>query len=117
MAYTFNLNRLLNDIRGPKGVGAISEELVKIRSEFKKVSSRFQPEAEKRLKDLQKNILVVRKSFENRIKIIEKEIQTTLKVVKKSATKAESRLQKAMGSQPPAKRTTKKAKARTSKRK
>ncbi len=110
MAYSLDLNRLMHDIRGPKGVAAITDELGKIRTEFSRVSGKVQPEAERRLRDLQKNITVVRKSFEGRIKKIEKDIQTTLKMVKKSAANAETKLQSVMGKQKKAaKKTSKKA--------
>lgn len=118
MAYSLDLNKLMNDIRGPKGVAAITDELGKIRSEFNRVSGRVQPEAERKLRDLQKNILVVRKNFESKIKKIEKDIQSTLTLVKKSAVQAESKLQAVMGrtgkaKKKSAKKTSKNASAKT----
>lgn len=115
MAYSLDLNRLMHDIRGPKGVAAITDELGKIRSEFTRVSGRVQPEAERRLRDLQKNITVVKKSFEGRIKKIEKDIQTTLKMVKKSAANAETKIQSVMGKK--AKATKRKASKKAARKK
>lgn len=122
MAYTLDLNKLIKDVRGPKGMAAVTEELNKLKSELERIRGNVEPKVEARLKKAQTRLAGLKKDLESRQKTWEKELQKTITVVKKRAIDAEKRLEAALrgnkkSASAAAAKTSKKAAApRTSKK-
>lgn len=112
MAYSLNLGKLLSDITGPKGLAAVTEELHKIRNEVDRLRDNVQPQAEKKLKAIQVRLNGLRSDLIKRRGKLEKEFDKTFKNVKRVAKDAEARVHSAIKS----KRATKKAAAKTKKK-
>jgi len=118
MAYTLDLNKLIKDVRGPKGMAAVTDELNKLKSELERIRGTVEPKVEARLKKAQTRLNGLKKDLESRQKTWEKELQKTVTVVKKRALDAEKRLEAALrGKKAKAAKTSKKAAApKTSKK-
>lgn len=110
MAYTLNLTKLINDLRGPKGLAALTEEVAKIKNEVEALTESLQPTAQKRLKEIQVRLNGLKSSWNKRHSVLEKEVEKTLGQLKKAAKDAEAKLEKAL------KGAKKKTAAKTSKK-
>lgn len=120
MAYTLDLNKLIKDVRGPKGMAAVTEEISKLKHELERIRGNVEPKVEARLKKAQTRLSGLKKDLESRQKTWEKELQKTVTVVKKRALDAEKRLEAALRGKKAASaaKTSKKAAApKTSKKK
>lgn len=128
MAYTLNLNKLIKDVRGPKGTAALTEELGKLKAEIEKARKVVEPKVQAQLKKTQTKLMNLKKDLESTQKTVEKEVAHSIQVVKKALTDAEVKIEMALkskkaGSSPKvakatktSKKTTKKATARTTKK-
>lgn len=96
--YRLDVIRLIKEIRGPKGVAALNEELHKVSSEISRLSKNWKPQAEARLKKAHSQYLVLRSRLNKAQTDLEKEVMSTLKTVKKSAAVAEKKIKVAIKS-------------------
>ncbi len=92
MAYHLNVKKLFNELRGPKGVAALSEELVKVSGEVEKLRGKIQPQAEAKLKMARKNVDDIQKMLKRAQGELDRELQKTITIVKKYGEQAERRL-------------------------
>jgi len=101
MAYQINVKKLFQDLRGPKGVAALTEELLKVGSEVEKEVARLKtelaPQAEKSLTQVRTNISRVQKRLKKAQTEFDKELKKTVTVVKKYGQQAEKKLAKLSG--------------------
>jgi hypothetical protein len=111
MAYNLNLQKLIKDLRGPKGLAALTDEVGKMKSEVDRLRESVQPTAQKRLKEIQVQLKSLKSNWGKRQATFEKEVEKTLTQLKKAAKDAEARLEKAVGRKAKTKtrKTTKKA--------
>lgn len=117
MAYSLNLEKLIKDLRGPKGLAALTEEVSKIKSEMDRIRDSVQPQARKRLKELQAQVNKMKTTWTKRQSQLEKEVEKTVAGLKKAAKDAETRIQKAVkGQKAGAKRKTSKKAGATKKK-
>lgn len=112
MAYTFDLNKFLKNLRGPKGLATLTDEFEKIKSEVHRIQKVYEPQAQKRLKAMQVQLKGLRSKWEKNQGKFEKEVEKTLSTVRKAAQEAETNLKKAIKLG----KTSKKKAARSSKK-
>lgn len=112
MAYHFDLVRLMNELKGPKGVAAISEEFNKLSTEIQRLSKTLRPSAEARLKKAQMRMRQLHKMLNIAQKDFESELNTTVLRIRKRAKNTEKRLKMVLkqknAAAPKAKKTTRK---------
>lgn len=115
MAYHLNLNKLIKEMRGPKGLAALTDEVGKMRTEVERLAESVQPTAQKRLKEIQVRLNGLKSNWNKRQAAFEKEVEKTLTQLKKAAKDAETRLEKAVGraAAGKGKKTSKKAATKT----
>ncbi len=113
MAYTFDLNKFIKNLRGPKGLATLTEEFDHIKSEVRRLRKSYEPQAQKKLKQMQVQLKGLKTKWEKNQGKFEKDVAKTLSQVKKAASKAEHDLKKAIKVGTSSK---KKAVARTSKK-
>ena len=108
-----DLKKLVQDMKGPKGAEALTEDFNRISSELKKFSDDVRPQArmqlrkaEKRYHDLLKKLHMAQKDFDKevarRVTIVKKqakEVEKNLAQYKKLAIKQKAKLQSALGAQ------------------
>ena len=94
MAYTLDVKKLLKDIRGPKGVSALTEELSKVNAEVKKIRTAVQPQAEAKLKEAKATIHEIQKKLKEAHVDLDKEIKNTVSLVTKYGKEAEKQFNK-----------------------
>ena len=82
MAYKLDLNKLIKDVRGPKGMAAVTAEVTKLKAELNRIRAGVEPQVEVRLKKAQKTLSEMMTKIEGRQKSLEKEIKETLTTVK-----------------------------------
>lgn len=123
MAYQLNLNKLIKDLRGPKGLAALTDEVNKIRTEVERLTDSVPPTAQKQLKEIQVRLNGLKSNWSKRQAAFGKEIEKTLNQLKKAAKDAEARVEISLGRKPAKKaakargaRTTKKAAGTTKKK-
>lgn len=92
MAYTLNVKKLVEDVRGQKGLGALTDEAEKITAEIKRLEQTYKPQAKEQIKRLEARYHDLVKRVQRAQKDLDKELQTTLTVVKTAAKDAEKRL-------------------------
>lgn len=82
---TVDLKKLVQDMRGPKGAAALTEEFNRISSEIKKFSNEVKPQAQAQLKRAEKRYNDLVKILHAAQKDLDKEVSKSLTVVKKQA--------------------------------
>lgn len=96
MAYTLNVKKLVEDVRGQKGLAALKEtlrdEADKIKSEMKRLEQTYKPQAKEQIKKLESRYHDLVKRVQRAQKDLDKELKTTLGSVKAAAQDAEKRL-------------------------
>ncbi len=92
MTYHFDVKKLFNDLRGPKGVAALTEELVKVSAEVEKLRGKIQPKAEAKLKLARKNLDEIQSLLKKAQAELDGELKKTVSIVKKYGEQAEKRL-------------------------
>lgn len=113
MAYSLNLHKLISDLRGPKGLAALTEEVTKLKAEVDRIRDSVQPEAKKRLKKIQVQLNKLKNDWDKKQVKFEAEVTKTVKGLKKAAQDAEAKLEKAVKT---AANKASKASGRTSKK-
>ena len=123
-----DLKKLVNEMRGPKGTAALTEEFERISGELRKLKAEVKPQAEAQLKkaearyqDLLKKLHAAQKDLDKevtkRISVVKKqakEVEKNLGQYKKLALEQKAKLQKSLGGQAGGKKTA--AKKATSKK-
>ena len=108
MTYHIDLKKLFQDLRGPKGVAALTEELVKVSAEVEKLKNRIRPQAEEQLHKALENFQTIQVSLKkaqtdldreikkavNKLKAVSKTKKTTKKKAKAPARKKKRTTQK-----------------------
>jgi SMC interacting uncharacterized protein involved in chromosome segregation len=92
MAYSLDLKKLVNDLRGPKGVSALTEELNKLSSQINKLKEQVKPQAHAKLREAEAKYAVLLKKFHTAQKDLDKEVTKRIAVVKKHAKEVEKNL-------------------------
>lgn len=94
MAYQLDVKKLIKDLRGPKGVAALTEEIAKVSSEILKLRNDLQPQAEAKVKEARATLDFVQKRLKAAQNDLDKELGRTLTLVKKYGKEAEQGFQK-----------------------
>ncbi len=117
---TVDLKKLVKDMRGPKGVSALTEEYQRISSEIKKVKAQVEPKAKAQLKKAEAKYNTLVKKLKTAQKDLDKEVNQQINLVKKHAKDAEKNLDQykkiAVKAYKDVKRTATKKKATPAKR-
>lgn len=92
MAYTLNVKKLVEDVRGQKGLTALRDEADKIKSEMKRLEQTYKPQAKEQIKKLESRYHDLVKRVQRAQKDLDKELKTTLTGVRSAAQDAEKRL-------------------------
>lgn len=92
VSYSIDFKKLVNDLRGPKGVSALTEELNKLSSEITKIKAQVKPQAHAKLKEAEAKYAVLVKKFHAAQKDLDKEVTKRVAVVKKHAKDGEKLL-------------------------
>jgi hypothetical protein len=92
MSYSLDFKKLVNDLRGPKGVSALTEELDKLSTEINKIKAQVKPQAHAKLKEAEAKYAVLTKKFHAAQKDLDKEVTKRVAVVKKHAKEVEKNL-------------------------
>ena len=99
MAYTLNIKKLIHDVRGPKGVAALSEEINKLSAEASRISDKLsheiKPQAVARLKRARTEMDMLQARLHGAQKSLEKEVKKTLVLARKYSSQAETQFLKA----------------------
>jgi hypothetical protein len=94
MAYQLDVKKLFRDLRGPKGVSALTEEIVKASNEVEKLRAKFQPTAEAKIKKARTTIDELQKVLKKAQGELDKELKKTVTIVKKYGEQAEQKFSK-----------------------
>jgi len=94
MAYQLDVKKLIKDLRGPKGVSALTEEIAKVSGEIQKLRQTLQPQAEAKIKQARITLDHVQKRLKAAQNDLDKELDRTLVLVKKYGKEAEKGFQK-----------------------
>ena len=92
MSYSLDFKKLVNDLRGPKGVSALTEELDKLSTEINKIKAQVKPQAHAKLKEAEAKYAVLSKKFHAAQKDLDKEVTKRVAVVKQHAKEVEKNL-------------------------
>jgi phage-related minor tail protein len=84
-----DLKKLVNDVRGPKGTAALTEEFERISGELNKLKAEVKPQAQARLKKAEAQYHAVLKKLNAVQKDLDKEVKQGVSVVKKQAKSLE----------------------------
>lgn len=99
MSYSLNIKKLIHDVRGPKGVAALSEEINKLSAEAARISDKLshelKPQAVARLKRARAEMDQLQSRLHRTQKSLEKEVRKTLVLARKYSTQAEMQFMKA----------------------
>lgn len=98
MSYQLNVKKLLSDLRGPKGIATLSEELVKVGAEVEKLKNKYQPQAELKIKSVRSNINDLQKKLKKAQTELDRELKKSITLVKKYGQQAEKKISKLAGS-------------------
>jgi hypothetical protein len=107
MAYQLDVKKLFRDLRGPKGVAALTEEIAKVSGEVEKLRAKVQPTAEAQIKKARGTIDELQKILKKAQVELDKELKKTIIIVKKYGEQAEKKFSKMTSG---VTKTTKKAK-------
>ena len=118
MKIQIDVKKLIKDIRGPKGVNALTEELVKMSSEVErevaKLKTELRPQAERKVAQVRSNLQMVQKRLKKAQAELDRELKKTVTIVKKYGQQAEQRLAHLAGA---ARKSTSKKKSAPRKKK
>jgi hypothetical protein len=89
---SIDLKKLAEDLKGPKGVSALTEEMMRISSELKKFRDEVKPDALARLKKAEAQGQDILKKLKSAQANLEKEIKHQISQVKAQANSAEAKL-------------------------
>lgn len=89
-----DLKKLINEMRGPKGVSALTEELTRISGELKKFRDEVKPQAKAQLKKAEAKGKKLIAKLHLTQKDLDKELKHRISQVKKQAKIAEQNLEK-----------------------
>jgi len=84
-----DLKKLIQDVRGPKGAAALTEEFERLSKEFK---TQVKPEAKAQLKKAEAKYMALVKKLQAAQKDLDKEVTSKIAVVKKQAKEVEKNL-------------------------
>lgn len=91
---SIDLKKLIHEMRGPKGVSALTEEFMRVSGELKKLRDQVTPEARARIKDAEKQGHAILMNLKAAQKELESEVKSRMTKVKKQAQTAESQIEK-----------------------
>ncbi len=91
---SIDLKRLIHEMRGPKGVSALTEEFMRVSGELKKLRDQVTPEARARIKDAEKQGHAILMNLKAAQKELESEVKSRITKVKKQAQTAETQIEK-----------------------
>jgi hypothetical protein len=83
MAYLIDVKKLINDLRGPKGVAALTEEVARVSGEIQKLRAELQPQAETRIKEARATLDKVQRRLKEASVDLDRELNKTIVLVKK----------------------------------
>ena len=109
MSYHIDLKKLFHDLRGPKGVAALTEELVKVSTEVDKLKNKIRPQAEHQLHKALVNFQELQGSLKKAQTDLDKEIKKALQKLKKATSTKAAPKAKTKSPAKKKKRTTKKS--------
>jgi hypothetical protein len=92
MTYKLDVKKLFNDLRGPKGVSALTEEIAKVSSEIQALRNKLQPEAEAQIKKASATLADLQKLLKKAQTELDRELNKTVSIVKKYGAEAEKKL-------------------------
>ena len=92
MKFSFDLKKLVNDMRGPKGVAALTEEYERISAEIQKLKNEVKPQAKAQLKKAEVKYASLVKKMHAAQKDLDKEVAKKVSIVKKQAKEVEKNL-------------------------
>lgn len=110
-----DITKLLNDVRGPKGTAALTEEFQRISGELKKLRKEVEPKAKAQLKKAEAKYGQLVKKLQTAQKDLDKEIQSGITIVRKQAKDVKAAFSKKKAT-PARKTAAKKASKKTSKK-
>jgi hypothetical protein len=118
MTYKLDVKKLFHDLRGPKGVAALTEEIAKVSTEIQSLRNKIQPEAEAQLKKARATLADLQKLLKKAQTELDRELNKTVSIVKKYGTEAERKLKSLRSSvgKSSKKKTSKKAAGTTKKK-
>lgn len=92
MTYKIDVKKLFQDLRGPKGVAALTEEIAKVSAEIQSLRNKIQPEAEAQLKKARATLADLQKLLKKAQGELDRELNKTVSIVKKYGAEAEKKL-------------------------
>jgi hypothetical protein len=87
-----DLKKLVNEMRGPKGAAALTEEFERISSELQKLKEEVKPKAQAQLEKAEDRYQDLVKKLHAAQKDLDKEVTKRISVVKKQAKEVEKNL-------------------------
>lgn len=79
ISYHLDLKKLIHDLRGPKGVAALTEEAMKLSEEMNKLKASLQPQAEAKIKEAKKSL----EKLQGRMNSAKTDLHKTITLIKK----------------------------------
>lgn len=92
MSYQLNVKKLIQELRGPKGVEVLKDEFNKIKSEVQKINKMIKPQAQASIKQAEDKYHDLVKTLNSAQGEFDKEMKKTIVLIKKSATHIERNL-------------------------
>src|SRR6476646_9928081 len=92
MSYSLNVKKLVADLRGPKGVAALTEEFHKVSAEILRLKDSYKPQAQAQLKKAEAKYNAIVKKMHAAQKDLDKEVTKKVSLVKKEAKVVEKSL-------------------------
>lgn len=89
-----DITKLLNDVRGPKGTAALTEEFQRISGELQKLRKEVEPKAKAQLKKAEAKYGQLLKKLQAAQKDLDKEVKAGITIVKKQAKVVKARFTK-----------------------
>ncbi len=89
-----DITKLVNDMRGPKGTAALTEEFQRISGELKKLRKEVEPKAKAQLKVAEAKYSDLLKKLQTAQKELDREVQQGITLVKKQAKSAKAAFSK-----------------------
>ncbi len=93
MSYRLDVKKLINDLRGPKGIAALTEELAKVSSEVEQFKDKMKPQAEAKVKAARAKVDEIQKLLKKAHVELDSEFKKTLSILKKYGEQAEKQIQ------------------------
>ena len=92
MSYQLNVKKLIQELRGPKGVEILKDEFNKIKSEVQKINKMIKPQAQASIKQAEDKYHNLVKTLSSAQGEFDKEMKKTVTLIKKSAIHIEKNL-------------------------